>query len=129
MNRWTWQVAVTSSTLKVSIDSGQRPKALAGLMSTLDTALPFEVAGKIDRRGAVTVSLPVLPPRRDKIPGHHAPGGATSDSGESKIRTSIGLDGKDAGSSLVTNSAKIPSLTPSIQMCIKIGRSPGVPSP
>jgi len=57
---------------------------------------------KIDRRDGVTFSLPLLPPRRGKIPGHHATGGAVSGRKGSKIRTRIGLNGKDASSSVVT---------------------------
>ena len=104
----------------VSIDSGQGPIALTELMATLDTAWPREVAGEIDRCGVVAFSLCGLPPRRGKIPGHHAAGGPVSSRGKSKFQTRIGLNGKDAESSLVTNQAKIPSLTPSIQICIEI---------
>ena len=45
----------------MSIDSGQRPIALTGLMATLDTALPREVAGEIDRRGVVVFRFAAYP--------------------------------------------------------------------
>jgi len=95
-------------------------------MAALDTALLGEVADEICHRGAVALSLPVLPPRRGKIPSHRVTGGAVSERREQdpdqnpvgwkRYMISFGYDRRG-----------VPAAASVIRLCIKIALTSSPP--